>query len=55
MLSPNKPNISGAPLSRFRSHGFSGPQIGILFAALTLLGSMRFDEHRSSELGTKFV
>ena len=45
MLSPNKPNISGAPLSRFRSHGFSGSQIGILFAALTLLISIPIWTH----------
>jgi hypothetical protein len=45
MLSPNKPDISGTPTSRFRSHGFSGPHIGILFAALTLLISIPIWTH----------
>jgi hypothetical protein len=45
MLSSNKPNISGVSLSRFRSHGFSASQIGILFVALTLLISIPIWTH----------
>ena len=40
MLSPNKPTTSNPALPRFRSSGISGVQIGILFAALTLLISI---------------
>ena len=43
MLSPNKPIIAPAsspPASRLRSHGFSAPQVGVLFAAFTLLISI---------------
>jgi hypothetical protein len=46
MLSPSKSNITGgAPLSRFRPHEFSAPQIGTLFAALTLLISIPIWTH----------
>jgi hypothetical protein len=49
MLSPNKPIISpdSAPLvpQRSRSHGFSAPQIGVLFAAFTLLISIPIWTH----------
>src|SRR5476651_1073589 len=40
MLSPNKPFTSNPALPRFSSSGISGVQIGILFAALTLLISI---------------
>jgi len=33
MLSPDKPTFAQAPLARFRTPGFSAPQIGVLFAA----------------------
>ena len=50
MLSPNKPIIapSSAPLivPRARTSGFSGPQIGVLFAAMTLLISIPIWTHR---------
>jgi hypothetical protein len=50
MLSPNKPIIapSSAPLvvPRARTSGFSGPQIGVLFAAMTLLISVPIWTHR---------
>jgi hypothetical protein len=40
MLSPDKPITAHPTLPRFRSSGISGVQIGILFAALTLLISI---------------
>jgi hypothetical protein len=50
MLSPNKPIIapSSAPLivPRTRTSGFTGPQIGVLFAAMTLLISVPIWTHR---------
>src|ERR1017187_9064174 len=45
MLSPNKPITSNPSLPRFRSSGISGAQIGILFAALTLLISIPIWTH----------
>jgi hypothetical protein len=45
MLSPNKPITSKPSLPRFRSSGISGAQIGILFAALTLLISIPIWTH----------
>ncbi len=49
MLSPTKPTIAPAPLNepaqRFRTHGFSAPQIGVLFAAFTLLISIPIWTH----------
>src|SRR5450755_3835870 len=45
MLSPNKPFTSNPALPRFRSSGISGVQIGILFAALTLLISIPIWTH----------
>jgi len=45
MLSPNKPSISDPALPRFRSPGISAPQIGVLFAALTLLISIPIWTH----------
>ena len=50
MLSPNKPIIapSSSPLigPRTRTAGFTGPQIGVLFAAMTLLISIPIWTHR---------
>jgi hypothetical protein len=50
MLSPNKPIIApfSAPLivPRTRTSGFTGPQIGVLFAALILLLSVPIWTHR---------
>ena len=40
MRSPDKPKIAQPPSPRARGHGFSGPQIAVLFAALTLLISI---------------
>jgi hypothetical protein len=43
MLSPNKPIVAPTSLPatpRARSHGFSAPQVGVLFAAFTLLISI---------------
>ena len=40
MRSPNKPVIARPPLPRAASHGFSAPQIAVMFAALTLLISI---------------
>jgi hypothetical protein len=45
MLQPNKPTFSSPPASRFRAHGFSAPQVGVLFAALTLLISIPIWTH----------
>jgi hypothetical protein len=45
MLSPNKPLISELSFPRFRTHGFSGAQIGVLFAAFTLLISIPIWTH----------
>jgi hypothetical protein len=45
MLQPNKPIITNMPWSRFRAHGFSAPQIGVLFAAFTLLISIPIWTH----------
>src|SRR6267142_7111231 len=46
MLSPDKPVPANATLPRFRSSGISGAQIGILFAALTLLISIPIWTHQ---------
>ena len=45
MLQPTKPLTSHPPSSRFRAHGFSAPQIGVLFAAFTLLISIPIWTH----------
>ena len=45
MLSPNKPVTSPSAPPRFRTSGISGAQIGILFAALTLLISIPIWTH----------
>jgi len=45
MLSPNKPMISDPAVPRFRAPGISAPQIGVLFAALTLLISIPIWTH----------
>src|SRR3990167_6206558 len=45
MLSPNKPLIAEQTAPRFRTHGFSGAQIAVLFAALTLLISIPIWTH----------
>jgi hypothetical protein len=45
MLSPNKPVTTPPAPPRFRSSGISGVQIGILFAALTLLISIPIWTH----------
>jgi hypothetical protein len=45
MLQPNKPAISDPPSPRLRQHGFSGPQIAVLFAAFTLLISIPIWTH----------
>ena len=45
MLQPNKPTFSSPPASRFRAHGFSAPQVGVLFAAFTLLISIPIWTH----------
>src|ERR1039457_1490368 len=45
MLQPNKPAISDPPSSRLRAHGFSAPQIAVLFAAFTLLISIPIWTH----------
>ena len=45
MLQPNKPTISNPPTPRLRSHGFSAPQIAVLFAAFTLLISIPIWTH----------
>ena len=45
MLQPNKPTIASPPASRFHAHGFSAPQVGVLFAALILLISIPIWTH----------
>ena len=46
MLSPNKPTMAGPPpVVRHRTPGFSPPQIGVLFAAFTLLISIPIWTH----------
>lgn len=45
MLQPNKPTIAKLPSSRPRAHGFSAPQVGVLFAAFTLLISIPIWTH----------
>jgi hypothetical protein len=45
MLQPNKPIIANPPVLRHRTHGFSAPQIGVLFAAFTLLISIPIWTH----------
>ena len=45
MLQPNKPTIANLLSSRPRAHGFSAPQIGVLFAAFTLLISIPIWTH----------
>src|SRR5471032_3501237 len=45
MLQPNKPAISNPPASRLLGHGFSAPQVAVLFAALTLLISIPIWTH----------
>jgi len=45
MLSPNMPIISDPAVPRFRAPGISAPQIGVLFAALTLLISIPIWTH----------
>ena len=45
MLSPDKPIIAEPAAPRFRTHGFSGVQIAVLFAAFTLLISIPIWTH----------
>ena len=45
MLQPNKPIVANQMLPRPRTHGFSAPQIGVLFAAFTLLISIPIWTH----------
>lgn len=45
MLQPNKPIVSDPPSLRSRAHGFSAPQIGVLFAAFMLLISIPIWTH----------
>ena len=45
MLSPNKPIMSNLSAPRFRTAGFSPPQIAVLFAALILLISIPIWTH----------
>ena len=45
MLQPNKPTISNLPSAGLRTHGFSPPQIAVLFAAFTLLISIPIWTH----------
>ena len=45
MLQLNKPEISVQPPARFRTHGFSAPQVAVLFAAFTLLISIPIWTH----------
>ena len=45
MLQPNKPIIADPPSLRSRAHGFSSPQIGVLFAAFMLLISIPIWTH----------
>jgi hypothetical protein len=45
MLQPNKPIVAGQPSLRSRAHGFSAPQIGVLFTAFMLLISIPIWTH----------
>ena len=45
MLQPNKPIIADSPSLRSRTHGFSPPQIAVLFAAFMLLISVPIWTH----------
>ncbi|HEX5213648.1 MAG TPA: hypothetical protein VFW22_18140 [Pseudolabrys sp.] len=45
MLQPNKPIVADPPSLRSRAHGFSAPQIGVLFAAFMLLISIPIWTH----------
>jgi hypothetical protein len=45
MLQPNKPIVSPSPPARLRAHGFSAPQVGVLFAAFILLISIPIWTH----------
>ena len=45
MLQPNKPTIANPPSAGLRTHGFSPPQIAVLFAAFTLLISIPIWTH----------
>lgn len=45
MLSPDKPLVAEQTAPRFRTHGFSGAQIAVLFAAFTLLISIPIWTH----------
>ena len=45
MLSPDKPITAEPAAPRFRTHGFSGVQIAVLFAAFTLLISIPIWTH----------
>ena len=45
MLQLNKPEISVQPPTRVRAHGFSAPQVAVLFAAFTLLISIPIWTH----------
>jgi hypothetical protein len=45
MLQPNKPIITNQPWSRFRAHGFSAPQIAVLFVGFIALISIPIWTH----------
>ena len=45
MLQPNKPTIISTPSARYRGHGFSGPQVAVLFAAFIMLISIPIWTH----------
>src|SRR3974390_344209 len=45
MLQPNKPTIAYLPTPRPQTHGFSAPQIAVLFAAFMLLISIPIWTH----------
>jgi len=45
MLQPNKPIIANPPSVRSRAHGFTSPQIGVLFVAFMLLISIPIWTH----------
>jgi hypothetical protein len=45
MLSPTKPDLAAASAPRYRTHGFTGPQIAVLAAAFTLLISIPIWTH----------